>query len=116
MRKMENIVTVLCVLLACAAILWATGTLRGWLVLAACGIIGILCLRDRTGPDRRVTTLLGVYALLTGVSIGLPKVWAPVPTWVHIVAETSFWGSLVAILSVGWLRRSRDRFGHPAGG
>ena len=116
MRKIENVVTMLSALVACAAILWATGPLRGWLVLAACAIIGVFCLRDSTGPDRRVTTFLGAYALLMGVSVGLPKIFVPVPTWAHIVAEVSFGGSILAILSVAWLRHARDRSRNPADG
>jgi hypothetical protein len=106
MRKGAGVVVLVCLLLGCAGILLATGSLRGWLVLAAGGSTFALLL-SRGTPDRVVTILIGIYVLLTGVSAGLPKVWVPTPSWVQVVAEVSFWGSLSAMVSTAWFARAR---------
>jgi hypothetical protein len=106
MRKTVDVVAVVCTLFAGAAVVLATGPFRGWVVLVACGIMGVTLLRHRVATDRGVTTLFGVYVLLTGVTVGLPKVWAPGSAWVAILAEVSFWASLVALLTAAWLLRA----------
>ena len=106
-RKGADVAVVVCSLLGCAGTLLATGSLRGWLVLTACGSMGVALLLSRRTPDRLVTVLIGVYALLTGVSAGLPSIWVPTPSWVQVVAEVSFWGSLGAMLSAAWFARAR---------
>jgi len=113
MRKCVNLVVVLCALLAGASLLMATGPLRGWLVLAACGSTGVVLLVSRDTPDRLMNTLIGLYVLLTGVSVGLPEVWVPTPSWLHVVTEASFWGSLGAMLCAAWVARARFGARHP---
>ena len=105
MRKTMDVVAVASALFAGAAMVLATGPLRGWVVLATCGIMSVILLSRREFPDRGVTTGFGFYVLLTGISVGLPKVWAS--TWVHVLAEVSFWASLVALLSIAWMVRAR---------
>lgn len=73
-RKIVDVIAVLCTLFARAVMLLATGPLRGWVMLASCAVVGVLLLRHRMAPDRRATMLLGVHVLPTGLSVGLPTV------------------------------------------
>jgi hypothetical protein len=113
MRKRGNLGVILCLLLAGASLFMASGPLRGWLVLAACGSAGVLLLMSRETLDRLQNTLIGLYVLLTGVSVGLPKVWVPTPSWVHVVSEASFWGSLALMVCAAWVARTRLGARHP---
>ncbi|MCC7053213.1 MAG: hypothetical protein IT355_08075 [Gemmatimonadaceae bacterium] len=106
MSKRADVIGVVCALVALAGTLLATGPLRGWLVLAPCVMMGVILLASRATPDRRVTTLMGLYVMLTGVSVGVPKVWLPAPQWVQVVVEASFWGSLVSMLGAAWFARA----------
>lgn len=111
MHKFANTVAMLCALSVGAGMLWATGPLRGWVVLAACGIMSVVLLLSRATSDRLVTLLIGAYTLLTGVSAGLPRIWTPTPRWVNVIAEVAFWGSLIAMLSAAWFIRRRHGVG-----
>ena len=64
-------------------------------------------LLSRDTRHRVVTSHIAVYVLLTGVSVGLPKVWVSAPVWVHVVAEVCFWISLGVVLSAAWFARTR---------
>jgi hypothetical protein len=63
-------------------------------------------LLSRDTRHRVVIAHIAVYVLLTGVSVGLPKVWVSAPVWVHVVAEVSFWISLAVISSAAWFART----------
>ena len=101
------ITIVLVTLLASAGFVLTTGALRGWLVLVACGVIGAVMLLSHATRHRVVTAHIAVYVLLTGVSVGLPKVWVSAPAWVHVIAEVSFWISLGVVLRAAWFARTR---------
>ena len=116
MRKRGSLGVILCVLLAGASLFMATGPLRGWLVLGACGSASVLLLMSRETLDRRPNTLISLYVMLTGVSVGLPKVWVPTPSWVRVVSEASFWGSLAVMVCAAWIARSRHGAWRPTTG
>lgn len=106
-RKVGNVVTYVCALLGCGALVAPTMPLRGWVSLFAFGFMGAILITDRAFLHRRSRTLLGVYLLVSGVSFGLPKIWLRHPTWVDVFTDWAFIGAILVMVVAALLERVR---------
>jgi len=78
------------------ALLRPMSPIFGWALLSGFGLVSMPYLAAMLAmPSQQASVSFGVYILLAGVALGLPRIWSSEPDWLRTLVTVAFVGAVV---------------------